>query len=381
MNFIRTLSVLLCCILFLNGCTSLPEIQNMAYATAIGVDYKDGKWNAYAQILNFTNISHNEQSNLGKSVPVWVGKGEGDTLALALTDISRTSQLRLFWGHVKVIVMTENVLKKGVVDVYNAINRYREVRYNIYIYGTKKKLTEILTQKSILNLPPLETVLFTDNQMSSSASNLLPITGNRVIANLNEPGAPGIIPSIDIDANNWTEDTTSKSMFYLSGGYFFSDSKMIGWMSEDDLSGLRWSEARLKRIPLKVSVDGKPVAVILFSSPKMTVQTTEGNGETRFSLKVDAKGYVMELLEDVSMEKLRVQAAEMIETEIRDTFNKAIKLKLDPFHLSESLYRSSPKEFHRLVAAQPFILDENSLEKVKIHISIMNTGKYKGTKN
>jgi spore germination protein KC len=382
MYIFRAISLLLCSsILILNGCTSTPEIQNMAYATAIGIDFKDGKWIAYAQILNFSNISHSETLTLGKPVPVWVGKGEGETVALALTDISRTAQLRVFWGHVKAVVMTEEVLKKGVTDVYSAINRYREVRYNILIYGTKRKLPDILIQKSILNLSPLETIMFTATQMSSPISVILPVTTNRVIADLNEPGEPAMIPSIDIDSKDWKEDEKARPMFNLSGGYFFKQNKMIGWMSVRDLQGIRWAEKGLKRIPFKVSAHGSPAAVIEFSSPKMRIRSVKVNGETRFNLEVEANGYVIELMQDVTMNHLKDHAADAIRKEITSTYRKAIKQNIDPFHLRESLYRSSPLEFQRLSGSDAFFLKNDSLGEIKININLLNTGKYKGTKN
>ncbi|WP_054027743.1 Ger(x)C family spore germination protein [Bacillus sp. FJAT-28004] len=382
MYIFRAISLLLCSsILILNGCTGTPEIQNMAYATAIGIDFKDGKWIAYAQILNFSNISHSEQVTLGQPVPVWVGKGEGETVALALTDISRTAQLQVFWGHVKAVVMTEAVLKKSVTDVYSAINRYREVRYNILIYGTKREIPDILVQKSILNLSPLETIMFTATQMSSPISVILPVTVNRVIADLNEPGEPAMIPSIDLDTNDWMEDKQAKPMFALSGGYFFKQNKMIGWMSVRDLQGIRWAEKGLKRIPLKVSAHGSPAAVIEFSSPKMRISPVKVNGETRFNLEVEANGYVIELMQDVTMNHLKDRAADAIRKEITSTYRKAIKQNIDPFHLRESLYRSSPLEFRRLSGSDAFFLKNDSLGEIKININLLNTGKYKGTKN
>lgn len=377
MKIFRAMSVLLT-IMILNGCTKLPEIQNMAYVTAIGVDYDDGKWIAYAQILNFSNISHSEQINIGKPVPVWVGRGEGKTLALALTDISRTAQLRVFWGHVKTLVLTENALKNEVTPIYSAINRYREVRYNILVYGTKRELPDILTQKSLLNLSPLETVMFTATQTSSGLSVIMPVTGNRILANLYEPGEPAMIPSIDIDSKDWKEDEKVRPMFHLSGGYFFHDNKMVGWMSEKDLLGMRWADRRQERMPLLVSINDSPAAILNFSSPKMVIQPVIGHGDIRYNIEVKANGYVMELLEDVTMDQLKVRADEIIRKEITTTYRKAIKIKCDPFRLREALYRSAPMEFNRLSTIGEFILSEDSLGKVKIDVQLSNTGKYKG---
>ncbi|SFK13293.1 hypothetical protein SAMN05518846_10910 [Brevibacillus centrosporus] len=79
-------------------------------------------------------------------------------------------------------------MKQGVAEICSTLNRNREIRYNILVYGTKDNLTDILTQKSIFNLSPLDTIMFTGVQMSSQKSFLVPLNGNHAIANLHEKG-------------------------------------------------------------------------------------------------------------------------------------------------------------------------------------------------
>ncbi|RIE05336.1 Ger(x)C family spore germination protein [Cohnella faecalis] len=75
----------------------------------------------YMQVLNFTNVAKTENAELGKSIPIWVGKSTGKTLAEALGKIKETSQKSVYWGHVKVIVLTEDVLKRPINEVIEAI--------------------------------------------------------------------------------------------------------------------------------------------------------------------------------------------------------------------------------------------------------------------
>ncbi|MFD0590116.1 Ger(x)C family spore germination protein [Paenibacillus sp. GCM10027627] len=375
----KLLVALSCFSLLLGSCTHTPEIQDMAYATAIGVDFKKGKWIAYAQILNFTNIARTEQVALGKSVPVWVGKGEGDTLAMALTDISRTSQIKMFWGHVEAVVMTESVLKKGVKDVYATINRYREVRYNVLVYGTKRELPDILTQKSILNLSPLDATLFMDTHMGSTHSTVIPVAGNQVIAALNETGEPAYIPSIDIDSLDWTEDKKPKPMFKVSGKYFFRNKKMSGWMSERDLLGSRWAESKLERTPLEIKRDEKPIAVLMFAHPKLFAQPVAAGDSVKFNIYVEAKAIVMDMVQKTSIKQMSDCAEDDIRKEIIATFRKALKAECDPFRLGEALYRWNPRLFKKEADGKPYFLTEDHLGKIEIEVVITTTGKYKGT--
>jgi len=41
-------------LLTLTGCWSRYEVQNMNYATAVGIDYVDGQYTLYVQLLDFS---------------------------------------------------------------------------------------------------------------------------------------------------------------------------------------------------------------------------------------------------------------------------------------------------------------------------------------
>ncbi|MBB6636952.1 Ger(x)C family spore germination protein [Cohnella thailandensis] len=371
-------AILLTLILLSQGCGSSKDIQNMAYVTAIGIDYVNGKYVTYAQILNFSNVARSENVQLGKETPVWIGQGDGQTVSGALASINETSQLRLFWGHVKVIFLSENLMRQGVVETFSALNRYREVRYNIYIYGTKEKMTDILSQQSLLNLSPLDTLVFSGTQMNSQRFFILPEPGNHVIANMNEPGEPAMLPSVAIERRNWMEDTDYKPMFKISGAYFFQDGKMSKWMSDLDLKGIRWTNKRIEWLPVLVPQDGKKAAVVSLGHPRYSVKPILEKGSVRYDLKVRVQGLLYELLEEAGMESLEKLTEEVIREEIRTTYLKSQKAKCDPFRLKEALYRANPRHFWALTDKERFFLKPDSIRKIDVRVSIRSTGKYKG---
>ncbi|GBG11067.1 spore germination protein GerC [Paenibacillus agaridevorans] len=360
------------------ACTAMPDIQSNAYATAIGIDYKNGEWIAYAQVINFSTVAHSDQVDLGPGKPVWIGSGKGDTVASALIRVGETSQLRLFWGHVQVLVISEEALKKGVQDIYSAINRYREVRYTVYVYGTKQNIRDVLMQKSIVNMAPLYTMMFTGTQSASKEAFILPVKANRVIAHLNEPGEPAAIPSVGIDGGEWTEDEKPKKMIRLTGMYFFRNNRMSSWMPLEDLYGLRWIEEDLERTPLLIRREGKPLAVLMLSHPRSSVKAiSEGEG-SQFRIQVKVKGFVMEIMDWASIKEMEKLAEEAIAQEVEMTFREGVKKETDPFGLMEELYRSNPSRFRKETTGDHFMLSNKSLAEVVVRVRLTNTGKYQG---
>ncbi|MNO27167.1 hypothetical protein D3C76_170360 [compost metagenome] len=366
--------------LFVQGCDNSRDIQNLAYVTSLGIDYVNGKYVSYVQVLNFTNIARSENVQLGKEVPIWIGVGDGQTVAGSLTEINSTSQFPLFWGHLKSVVMTENVLNKDVAEVYSTLNRHPEVRYNLLVYGTKDKLADILTQKSLFNLSPLDTIMFTEEQMSSQKSFILPINGNHGIANLNEKGNPGFIPSIAISTKNWKEDKKEKGMFTISGAYFFENSRLNSWVSISDLKGMRWIDRKLDKTPLLVNPEHEehPGKVIMFSHPVFKAVPRVKDNSVIYDITLKVKGTVVEQFEEIPTSRLEQQAAKAIEKELRSTFETGLSKQCDPYQLRERLYRKSSKLFNRLTKNKPFFLDKNSLGSIKIDVKIISTGKIKG---
>jgi len=365
-------------LLSLTGCWNSKDIQTMDYATAIGLDYENGKYITYVQFLNFGNVGRNETMQIGKALPVWIGKGEGATLSESLSSIYATSQMRIFWGHVKTIVCSERMLRRGVEEAYNAANRFGEIRYNILVFGTKESLPDLFTQKSIFNLSPLDTIMFTPEQTFAQRSFIVPKTSNRVIADITEPAQAAMLPSIAINREVWKEDKKPRPMLTIDGAFFFKDQQATAWLSEDELAGTRWTQKELKRSLIRVPAEGKPKASLVLINPSYYVQSEVQNGRAVFDLSLKLDATVDELNENVSTEELERLGAEVVRDEIMMSFRNGLAKQVDVLKLEETLYRDHPKQWHALRKGNQPLLSDECIRKIIVKIDIRNTGKYKG---
>lgn len=362
------------------GCWNSKDIQNMAYVTALGLDYVDGKYVTYVQVLNFSNVAKSETAQVGKNIPAWIGKGEGDTITESMNDIYSTSQLRIFWGHVKSIVCTETFLMnvKRVREAYDMVNRYREIRYNVLLYGTKESLRDIFTQKSILNLSPLDTLLDTPSQIYSQRSYILPMYGFKVVAQFNEPAQSAMLPSLSLDKASWSEDLKAMPMFRIDGAYFFHAEQIIGWLSEEDLEGYRWVQKKLERSPINIPDNDNPDAAIVLIKPKPRIEPYIRNSKAYFRIRLTIEAYLDEMARDITKKEIEEEAAKVIAHQIRTTYEKGLRIKVDVLQLGETLYRKYPAFWHEHHAEGEFILDERSLDRIDVTVQLLHTGKYKG---
>lgn len=83
----RVIPVFLALILLLTGCWDMKEAQNINFITALGVDYENGRFVIYAQLLDFSDIAKQEGAVETGHGEVWIGKSEGRTIDEALISL------------------------------------------------------------------------------------------------------------------------------------------------------------------------------------------------------------------------------------------------------------------------------------------------------
>jgi len=374
--------LLLPLLLLLASCKGTQPIQALIYVTNLGIDYQDNKFIVYAQALSFSNVAKSENMEAGKKIPTWTGKGRGATPMTAIQDLYKTSQKPIFLGHLKAVIVSDRLLRNDSLSkqVIDGMNRFREARYNILLYGTKQKLEKLLSQKSIFNLSPLDSLLDSPNPIFQQDSRLNPQYGFRIIAHLNEPGRTGRIPSIDLSERNWSEDTKPMPMFIINGAYFLNNEGFRGWFSAQDLNGLRWVDKDTNTAPIVVPNHSDPIALINVLRPNYKIKAFEKNGELRFKIKVKAKARVINVMQDVSNSELEKLARALIEQEIRDSYKNGLKDETDVLNLLGPLARNNNKLYKKLKDENKLELTENSIEHIQITVRIVSSGKYKNTK-
>lgn len=383
MRMLRILLGSIICLALLSGCWDSKEIDKMAYVTALGFDYVDGKYKAYAQVLNFANIAKNEGAEMGKVVPVWIGEGEGMTISEATSSLYATAQERVFWGHVRTIVFSNNLLKEPnkMQEAYKAINRYREIRYNILIYGTKEPISTIFALKSLLNASPIESILSTPQQVFKQFSIIKPTYGYKVIADSTEGNGSVIIPSLAIDKDTWKEDEKNKSLLRINGAYLLSHNKLNGWLSEEELKGTRWLGKDIDRVPTNIPDSEDPIGNVVIIKPHNVINPKIVNDQVLYNLKISAEVYLNEISEPLPNAVIKKETAKVMESQIRKTYKKGLEIKSDVLNLEESLFRSNNKIWKKLHQERgDFILTEDSLHDIEVKIHIIHSGKYKQTK-
>jgi len=375
-----TLSLLVCgfLLIVLPGCWDAKEIQDNNYVSAIGVDYVNKTYIAYIQILDFSNVAKGEGAKPTDQASVWVGQASGKTLNDAVNEIYKTSQQRVFWGHLTALVFSENVLRYGTIeDIIDLTNRYREIRYTKWLFATRSNMKQILSITPFFKLTPLASVLHEPMEAYRQKSTIKPIRFLKFTSVFHEPGATVLLPSITVNRSTWTENEKPTTMLQLDGVFLIHGKRYLGWISEHGQFGARWFNRGAVRNPLTIMSGTDPVATLIAGKPKPKIKFSVKSDEIRFRIGVKLNVTVNELLTPLNIAEIKRGATEVISNEIKQTYLEGIKMKADILNLGEAVYKKNPSLWRKKWGDGRFPLNERSIEDIDVQIKYENAGKYK----
>ncbi|CAN7514956.1 Ger(x)C family spore germination protein [Paenibacillus sp. LjRoot153] len=361
------LLITLCSMVCLSGCWDNKNIQDLIYATAIGVDYKDNLYEVYIQTVSFGNVAKSDAGGGGSGPQVYVGRGRGKTLALALGDIYNTAQRRIFWSHVRTYLFTENAIQSGGEDYFDNLKRYREFRYTPWIFGTKGSIEDIFKTPSFFQMSPITNLLGQPEDTYLQRSFIKPLLAQEYQINLNEPGETAIVPTLTIDKTAWQSDKKSEDKLKINGVFVVRKNGFQGWMANNQLNGLRWMEKETVRSAIEIKS-----AIISLEKPKSKITVTEQEGRPIFNIEVKVTGNIIELLDSHSSEQeMEKEAEEQIKKEIRSTFEEGLRIDADLYKFRNVMFKKRMKNW------QDIQLTSSSLNQINVHVYILHTGELK----
>ncbi|UQZ82661.1 Spore germination protein B3 precursor [Paenibacillus konkukensis] len=361
----------------LTGCWDIKGIQDLNYLASMGFDYKDNEYIVYSQMIDFSTVAKIETGKPTQPVPVWVGIAKGKTVISAINNLYQTTQMRLFFGQVNSIVVGENILRRGVEDVREAVGRYYELRYTPWLFATKEPIDKLFAITPFFNLSPLMSLLHQPVENYKQRSIILPITVRDFASNYMEPNKAILLPSLALADGDWKEGEKPKSLLELDGVFVYQDREYKGWLEKNDVLGLRWMEPKMNRSPALIQSDGKPLATLSLEQPKVAIIPSYEEGKMLYDVKVKLRGNVSEVIQQVSEEELEQKAAQLVKHQIKRTFEEGLKLTADVLGFEHVLYRKNNKLWSMLRDQDRLDLHPSSLRNITITVDLDHSGKLK----
>ncbi len=205
------------------GCWNYREINNLSIVSGVAVDKnEDGKYRITTEIVDLHEG--------GKDAGIKSKKLEsyGDTLFDAVRNTLEVTAGKLYWGHVEIVIFSQDVAKEGVVQFMDFLVRDSEPRQSVDILISREK-----TAGEIFNFESSTTEIRSHeiNEMLDTQKNLSKTTKVQVyefINALSDEGICAVMPVVGSIVNEGKKDLE------LSGTAVFKQDKLVYMLNGDE---------------------------------------------------------------------------------------------------------------------------------------------------
>ncbi|MCR8656579.1 Ger(x)C family spore germination protein [Paenibacillus endoradicis] len=363
-----------------SGCsnTDVKSIEKLNYVSSIGVDYVDGNFHSYLQLLEFLTVA---KTDFGQQSPpkIWIGEGIGLSFEESLFDLYRTSQEKIYWGHMTAIVISESAIKQGFGNIYDSFVRYYEFRLTPWVYGTRESVKDIFAISGFFQQSPLTTILHEPQGVYSQNSLIQSVRLHRLISQINEPGFTSCIPTLVVNNTQWSEKYQTESKLMIDGAFFLKNDEFRSYIPLEKLNGLRWIQQGTIRASIAVPNKEEEDVQMAIDKPKTKLKLVKQGIKPQYNILMKATGSIISRTNDnlTELQQLTDETKAAIEQEIREVYQIGVSERTDILNLEHTLYRSDYEKWKALSPEEENLLTENTINDINIDLNITHSSSMK----
>ena len=377
-KFLAVLLALLPAVLF-SGCWDYREVENLSVVGGLAVDKGQ---NGYRYHLTFECMKMTGDLKSGGVQPLII-ETDGNTIFDAVRTALNESDRKLYFSHMKVLILSSDIAKEGILPVLDWFNRDAEPRISLQILISKEK-----TAGEILKLKP-EANQLTSFQMSQA---LLEATSYSAGVNqvrlfevynvLNSQDATSLaLPGIE------TKKEGDISVPQLAGNAVFSGDRLIGWLNKESSKFLMFILGKVHGGLLLTGVHPNDSSVSLEIMTCKTSVKPVISGKT-ITMKIDVDINAAYAEQNTRQNFLDIYPLKTFETSASQTLKNGIEnvidlaqqqYSADIFGFGEKVYQDDPKVWNSLRADWNKTFPSVKYE-VTAEVAIRNTATLAGKK-
>jgi spore germination protein KC len=334
-------------LLLQSGCFDRRELDTIAIVVGVGLD-KGSEDDNVMVTLQMANIGAAEQTDpqsasTGASSFINVSE-EGPAVNFAVRTMQNKVSRKIYLAHNKVIVIGEEMAKRGVSDVLDFFVRASEARLIVNLFIAEGEAVDILgTPTNLEQLPSSEIQeLIRDQDITSTAPN---VTELDFVTTMVGKATEAFAPIITI-----VEDNGDKHL-KVSGTAVFKDTKLTGKLDDFETQGMLHIQDRFNRGVLFLTVEDTPATIEITDSKTRLQPEVFTDGTVMMHIKLNVsiglgdQGPGINLFTPAGMEKIKAAVSDAVKQQIARSIEKAKEYNTDIFGFGQSLSRYYPKQW------------------------------------
>ena len=374
MLFMKKIGLLLVGTFLLSGCWDLNENERMFYVQGMGIDYKDGEYEVFIQIISFSNVAKTEtisQDNIQSEVNSFKGK----TVSEAFDNLYNAIGEKLYWGHFSFLILKDAAMKEDRLNsVINALTRFPDTRYLTWIYSTDEPLSEFLTVTPLLKRSITLTRLADPQNSYEKESFIEPINVRRLLIDLNEPGHEVNIPYVRLKEGWQTQKEPDKSI-ETAGVGIITPHTFKGYIKGEKANGLKWLSNETVQSRITTNTDGNQYISITVKNLKTTITPIVKGNDVKFDINIALTASLSSFTGNISTKDIEKAVIKQVKKEVKDTYNAGLEKETDIYRLSEVIYRQKVNFWRENQKNGKIDLSEDSIQRINVVVQQIESGR------
>lgn len=362
------------------GCNDYAELNKLSIVTAAAIDKNKNKYEVTLLIANSPKQDTSAKEGEAKTT---VYKAKGKTIAEAIKSIDLKTPKQLYFSHINVVVISEEIGKEGFLKIADWLIRHPQTRNRFYLIGINKdKASDVLKIISPLESFPSQSIatLIESNKNGSKIGNSA--SYSNFIGKILETGIEPIMPTININGNpkkgaKQENVETAEPNTYLSLGNLaiYKGDKLIKTSTKKESEIIQLINNEIKELLTNIKYKNNN-ANIFSNNLKTKIRLKNPNS---IDIYVKGTGTIYEISGPININKNIKKIEKKWNNKIKKDIKKTITIikkeyKSDIFGFGNLIYKNYPKKWEKIKNEW----NDKYFEKLKINvhtnIKIVSTG-------
>lgn len=392
---LRALTLLLLIIgpLFISGCWSLKEIEDLAIVTLLGVDKVEDSnnkgqelWQVSAKVLQPQSVGQQNGGNSGVSTSgggtttakELLFQGTGATLQEAARNLMVRSPRFMFLSYVSGLIIGEKAAQEGVGQIVELQAHFYQFRLRTFVLVTPGKASEVLQSKSETDETLAQVVDGLEKKKVDRTGISYGVDANQFIQDLLSPDRDAVLSQINVVGPQEDPTVTVDQAVVIKGLGVFRGEKLVGWLNPKETFGyvvVRGVNGAM--IPISIIEGDKAASYIIGKVTSKIKPIVEGD-KISYRVMIKTWGEVDEVkgiqLNPGELIDIEQAAAASIKGCVMSTIDKSRQLDADILGFTQQLHRHNLRAWQKLGDAWRESFQQADIE-VEVEANIIQTGK------
>lgn len=353
--------ILILIIITLSGCYNYKELNDSAIVSAISIDINDNKTDKYTIGVQIMNAKKKENTNVSE---IAFYEADGATIYDALGQIVLSSPKELYLGHMEVVVLGEELLKKKEpLEYLDFFMRDSSAEKDAVVIVAKednaKNILKVITPLETIPSQNLKASLFNSANLSGT-TNI--ITMDELVSNLMEEGKESVLPAVVLtgsakegESQDNIKDSDPDVRIKFDNLAVLKNGKLIGYLNENESFGFNIVTADAKNTYIKIKCDNENFATLEITSLKTNEEISFKNKKPNVTIKTSAKTNIIEynckmnfINDDKLIGEIEKKAEKRIERLINSFLEKSYnEYQTDTLHYGSVFYKEKEKQMKK----------------------------------